>query len=141
MHDPKTRNWFSGICADQNPGASFAPGGRTRRDGMANRDKTRIEPTFDGPSRTKSRAGLSVSEDDRVLPRQRRPAASKHKSAKSARGRTRKRRGLFGGFARLFYWCFVLAIWGGIAAAGIVAWYGAQMPSATTWAIPDRSPN
>ncbi|HEV2897028.1 MAG TPA: transglycosylase domain-containing protein [Pseudaminobacter sp.] len=108
---------------------------------MANRNKTRIEPTFDGPSRTKSQAGLSVSEDDRVLPRQRRPAASKRKSAKSARGRTRKRRGLFGGFARLFYWCFVLAIWGGIAAAGIVAWYGAQMPSATTWAIPDRSPN
>jgi penicillin-binding protein 1A len=108
---------------------------------MANRDKTRIEPTFDGPSRTKSQAGLSVSEDDRVLPRQRRPAAGKRKSAKSARGRTRKRRGLFGGFARLFYWCFVMAIWGGIAAAGIVAWYGAQMPSATTWAIPDRSPN
>jgi penicillin-binding protein 1A len=108
---------------------------------MANREKTRIEPTFDGPSRGKSSQGLSVSEDDRVLPRHRKPAG-KRKSAKTARsGRTRKRRGLFGGFARLFYWCFVLALWGGIAAAGVVAWYGAQMPSATTWAIPDRSPN
>jgi len=29
----------------------------------------------------------------------------------------------------------------GIAAAGLVAFYGAQMPSATTWAIPDRPPN
>lgn len=108
---------------------------------MANREKTQIEPTFDGPSRGKSSQGLSASEDDRVLPRHRKPAAGKRKSAKTARGRTRKRRGLFGGFARLFYWCFVMAIWGGIAAAGIVAWYGAQMPSATTWAIPDRSPN
>src|SRR5690606_15531482 len=32
-------------------------------------------------------------------------------------------------------------IWGGIGGAGLVAYYGAQMPSATTWAIPDRSPN
>jgi penicillin-binding protein 1A len=109
---------------------------------MANREKMRIEPTFDGPSRGKSSQGLSVSEDDRVLPRHRKPAAGKRKPAKTTRrGRPRKRRGLFGGFARLFYWCFVLALWGGIAAAGIVAWYGAQMPSATTWAIPDRSPN
>ena len=42
---------------------------------------------------------------------------------------------------RLFYWCFVLAIWGGIAVAGIVVYYGAKMPAATTWSIPDRAPN
>ena len=35
----------------------------------------------------------------------------------------------------------MLAIWGGIAAAGMVVYYGAKMPSATTWAIPARSPN
>ena len=35
----------------------------------------------------------------------------------------------------------MLAIWGGIAGAGIVVYYGAKMPAATTWSIPDRSPN
>ena len=39
------------------------------------------------------------------------------------------------------YWCLVLALWGGIAVVGVVAYYGAQMPSATSWAIPDRPPN
>src|SRR5690606_12644670 len=39
------------------------------------------------------------------------------------------------------YWCIVLGIWAGMAGAGIVVWYGAQMPSATSWAIPDRPPN
>ena len=48
---------------------------------------------------------------------------------------------MFSRFGRLFYWCFVLAIWGGIAGAGIVVYYGAKMPAATTWSIPDRSPN
>jgi penicillin-binding protein 1A len=111
---------------------------------MANRNKTRIEPTFDGPSRVKSTSELSVSEEDRVVPNSRRKNPAKGKSAKSKpsrRSRGKQRRGLLGGFARLFYWCFVLALWGGIAAAGTVAWYGAKMPSATTWAIPDRSPN
>ena len=35
----------------------------------------------------------------------------------------------------------MLAIWGGIGLAGLVIYYGAHMPSATTWAIPDRPPN
>jgi len=39
------------------------------------------------------------------------------------------------------YWCLVLGLWAGIAGAGLVAWYGARMPSATTWTIPDRPPN
>src|SRR5690606_15172745 len=39
------------------------------------------------------------------------------------------------------YWSLVMCLWGGIAGAGIVAYYGAQMPAATTWTIPDRPPN
>ncbi len=72
-----------------------------------------------------------------------RKSATRGKStkARSARRGGRKRRGLFSAFGRLLYWCFVLAIWGGIAAAGIVVYYGAKMPAATTWAIPDRAPN
>lgn len=105
---------------------------------MANRK--RIEPTFDEPARRRS-SGLSVSEDDRVVPTGRRKSAKKARSPRGksrARGRGRRSAGLFG---RLVYWCLVLALWAGIGGVGLVAYYGARMPSATTWAIPDRPPN
>ncbi|TIW52791.1 MAG: penicillin-binding protein, partial [Mesorhizobium sp.] len=110
---------------------------------MANRRDSRIEPSFEGSPRAKSSEGFSVSEEDRVVPRTRKSAA-KGKSAKAksrGRGRDRKRRGLLGIATRLAYWCFVLCIWGGIAAAGVVVYYGAKMPAATTWSVPDRAPN
>lgn len=69
------------------------------------------------------------------------PPKGKSGRSRSGRRRGKSRRGLVGLFGRLLYWCFVLAIWGGIAAAGIVVYYGAKMPAATTWAIPDRAPN
>lgn len=124
---------------------------------MARKD-TRIEPTFDGPDDRQDASGLSVSEDDRVIPSRRmkepeprrkasrderteRPERAERTAPKARRGKAKKPRGLFGGLARVVYWGFVLAIWGGIVAAGIVIYYGAQMPSATSWAIPDRPPN
>lgn len=112
---------------------------------MANRNDRRIEPSFDDPRDDAEDDVFSVREEDRVVP-SRRKTTTKRKSSKAraperGRGRSRKRRGVFGSLGRLVYWCFVLAIWGGIAAAGIVIYYGAKMPSATTWAIPDRSPN
>ncbi len=115
---------------------------------MAKRTTTRIEPTFDGPAERNAPDGFSVSEDDRVVPSVKKRSAAKRRVAEKAeraqpsrRRRKKQGRGFFGGLTRLVYWCFVLAIWGGIAAAGIVIYYGAQMPSATTWAIPDRPPN
>ncbi|MGN6142233.1 MAG: transglycosylase domain-containing protein, partial [Mesorhizobium sp.] len=109
---------------------------------MAGRRDRRIEPSFGEPSRTAPEDGFSVREEDRVVP-SRCKAAPKRKSskAKGQRRRGRSGRGLLGVFGRLVYWCFVLAIWGGIAAAGIVVYYGAKMPAATTWEIPDRAPN
>jgi len=109
---------------------------------MAGRRDRRIEPSFGEPSRAAPEDGFSVREEDRVVP-SRRKAAPKRKSskAKDRRRRGRSGRGLLGVFGRLVYWCFVLAIWGGIAAAGIVVYYGAKMPAATTWEIPDRAPN
>ncbi|RWH72470.1 transglycosylase domain-containing protein [Mesorhizobium sp.] len=110
---------------------------------MANRRDSRIEPSFDGSPRAKSSEGFSVSEEDRVVPRTRKSAA-KGRSAKAksrGRGRDRNRRGLLGIATRLVYWCFVLCIWGGIAVAGVVVYYGAKMPAATTWSVPDRAPN
>ncbi|ESZ24444.1 MULTISPECIES: transglycosylase domain-containing protein [unclassified Mesorhizobium] len=110
---------------------------------MANRRDSRIEPSFEGPPQARSSAGLSVNEEDRVVPSNRKVSAkrkpAKGKSSRAKRGRSR--RGLFGVLGRLFYWCFVFAIWGGIAGAGIVIYYGAKMPAATTWSIPDRAPN
>ncbi|MBZ9820763.1 transglycosylase domain-containing protein [Mesorhizobium sp. CA4] len=110
---------------------------------MANRRDSRIEPSFEGSPRAKSSEGFSVSEEDRVVPRTRKSAAkgSSAKAKSRGRGRDRNRRGLLGIATRLVYWCFVLCIWGGIAAAGIVIYYGAKMPAATTWSVPDRAPN
>ena len=72
-------------------------------------------------------------------------SAPKRKSgSRKAAARPRRRssrRGLFGALKSLAYWCLVLGLWVGMAGAGIVLWYGAQMPSATTWEIPDRPPN
>lgn len=80
---------------------------------------------------------MSVTEDDRAA----RPNSPKRRgrTTKKAEARApRRRRGLIGG---LFYWLFVLGIWAGVGVAGIVVFYAAKMPSATTWAIPERAPN
>lgn len=106
-------------------------------DSMAKKDaRQRIEPTFGAPSRSRGSAGLSAREEDRVLPNSRRAPGRKAKS-KGRRAR-RSRTSLLG---RLVYWCFVLAIWAGVAAAGVTAYYGAQMPSVADWSVPDRPPN
>jgi len=109
---------------------------------MAKNGDRRIEPTFDRPAKGRSSRDLSVSEDDRVVP-SRRAKPKPAKKVATPRGRTSRARrsGLIGGLGRLAYWGFVLMIWCGIAGAGVVIYYGAKMPAATTWSIPDRSPN
>ena len=97
----------------------------------------RIEPHFDAPSEKRESSALSLTAEDRVLPsasRKRRKSAGASKSS----GARRKKRGFF---RSLFYWSLVLSIWAGIAVVGVVAYYGAQLPSASTWNIPDRPPN
>ncbi len=122
---------------------------------MASRNRnTRIEPTFGGGSRDDDASVFFVGEDDRVVPaaRKGKAAPTRKKAAsgttrrqssgnRSRSGRQKKRRGFFGLLRGGVYWMMVMGIWGGIAAAGLVAFYGAQMPAATTWAIPDRPPN
>jgi penicillin-binding protein 1A len=54
----------------------------------------------------------------------------------------RKKRARRGGFLMgLLWWSFVACLWGGIAVIGVIIYYGAQLPSSNTWAIPDRPPN
>ena len=115
---------------------------------MARKKPTRrIEPSFDAPRARSGTGGLSVSEADRIVPSRRSKSrkasgpkghSSKRRRSGSGRG---KRRGFFGLLRKGVYWSFVLGLWAVIVGAGVVAYYGAKMPSATTWTVPDRPPN
>ena len=63
-------------------------------------------------------------------------------AARPRAGAAAASRGLFGRFGRLFYWSFVLAIWGGIARRRHRRLLRrARCRAPTTWSIPDRPPN
>lgn len=106
------------------------------------KQQRRVEPTFDAPRKRGSPAPPGKADD-------RTPAQRRAKTASSRRastGRRRRRRGgtgrrIFALLRKAAYWSLVVLLWGGIAATGLVAYYGARMPSATTWAVPDRPPN
>ncbi|MBV1702849.1 MAG: PBP1A family penicillin-binding protein [Hyphomicrobiales bacterium] len=66
-----------------------------------------------------------------------RKTSPKKPAAKNAR-RSRKHRSWIG---RLFYWSFVLAVWGMIGAAGVFAYYSTKLPPIDQLAIPKRPPN
>ena len=111
---------------------------------MAGRKGTRIEPTFEGQAKRQAADDFAVNEDDRVMREpdkrgaaSRKSAGSRGRSANRRRGGSRRRLGL----GRLTYWCCVLMLWAGIGLAGLVAWYGAQLPSVANWSVPDRPPN
>jgi penicillin-binding protein 1A len=100
------------------------------------RNGTRIEPSFDAGSRARR------DDDLRADPRERGGRAPVKKRTKSVRGRTRSSGGgFFGLIRRAIYWSLVLCLWGGIAAAGVLVYYGSRMPNAESWAMPDRPPN
>ncbi len=91
---------------------------------------------------------MRLDADERIVahgrPSKRAPKQMPEEPKPRARGKAKRRResgGLFAPLRRLFYWCFVLGIWAAIGIGGLVLYYGAQMPAASTWAIPDRPPN
>ncbi len=54
----------------------------------------------------------------------------------------RKRRSGFGGFlVNIIYFAFSMAILGGIAVGAIILYYGAELGSSESWAVPQRPPN
>jgi penicillin-binding protein 1A len=117
-------------------------------------ESRRIDPSFDG--RQPRADDFFVERGDRVAgggsargaPRRGggggsgrgRNSASRETKRRGRRSRGR-RGGLTGLIRSLVYWCFVLGIWGAIGIFAVAAYYAAQMPNASTWAIPDRPPN
>jgi penicillin-binding protein 1A len=91
----------------------------------------RVEPGF---------ADFDPGYHDEPAPRVRGRAPAKAK--KPIRGkRERKPFSVWGLFGKLIYWGATLAMIGAIAAGGVVYYYWMQMPSVTTWAVPERAPN
>ena len=62
-------------------------------------------------------------------------AARDHRGAKQRR--SRRSRGPIG---RFFYWMFVLALWGGFAFSGLIAWQFTKLPPIQTLVVPKRPP-
>jgi penicillin-binding protein 1A len=112
---------------------------------MAGKSKSggRIEPSFDAAKR--GRDELRAEPGDRVVTtrsRKTKPAAaSRSGGSKSSRPRTARRGGVAGMLGRAVYWMLVLGLWGAMGVAGLIIYYGARMPSAESWAMPDRPPN
>lgn len=93
-------------------------------------DADRINGTKAGGKKTSDFDSAKQPKRDRSKPQR----ADRQARATSGAGIT--------GFVRsCLYWCIVLGIWGAIGVAGIVFYYGARMPSASTWSIPERPPN
>ncbi|MDA4845285.1 transglycosylase domain-containing protein [Hoeflea poritis] len=105
------------------------------------KNQTRIEPSMT------RRNGLRASAGDRVAGGHasgKRKGGSTKRKAGSGRRKSRSgsaRRGLTGFLQRSLYWCFVIGLWVAIGVGALVAYYGAKMPSATTWTVPERPPN
>jgi len=112
---------------------------------MANRYSSssdgRIEPRFD-----------SEPEGDLRAPMRETSRAKRKKPAKSAKKAARKTksggswlwrllRWGFGKIPRMAYWGVVMALWGFIGVLCIFGWYGAKLPNAASWEVPQRPPN
>ena len=80
----------------------------------------------------------AVYVEDEPIARGRAPGG---KAARGRRKRERRPITLGGVLFKLFYWLVVLGVWAGIAVAGVVVYFAMQMPSADTWAVPERPPN
>lgn len=96
---------------------------------------------------------LRLSPDDRIDARGKksagsgRPApkaAAKPQKARQPKGpkKPKKRRSGLGGFlVNIVYFAFSMAILGAIAVGGIIFYYGSELGSSDTWAVPQRPPN
>ena len=106
----------------------------------------RREPRMDDDRRGDD---IRVTREDRPAPVTARPGRERGGSARSGGRRRgaaeppppRKRRKRRSWFFRIFYWSFVLGVWGLLVLGGIVAWYGAHLPPMQSLEVPKRPPN
>ncbi len=116
------------------------------------RSGQRIEPSFGG-NEDDDDDDFRVEASDRVTTSRKAPRGKSSGQTNRSNGKKKPagkrgggRRGSGGGglvglVRTLFYWCIVLGIWGAMGVGGLVLYYGARMPSAESWSIPDRPPN
>ena len=116
------------------------------------RSGQRIEPSFGG-NEDDDDDDFRVEASDRVTTNRKAPRSKPSGSSNRGSGKKKPagkrgggRRGSGGGgliglVRTLFYWCIVLGIWGAMGVGGLVLYYGARMPSAESWSIPERPPN
>jgi penicillin-binding protein 1A len=102
----------------------FGRGGR--------RSGERIEPRLDDAPR---RRGGDLRADPADRPGSRGRGA---RGGRNERSERRPRRSFLG---RLVYWGFVVGVWGGVAIAGLFAYYASQLPPIDQLAVPKRPPN
>jgi penicillin-binding protein 1A len=107
--------------------------------------QTRVEPSFDSGKKKRKKGELRADPKDRTTGGK---TAGRKTKGRNGKGKARRksrsgaaRRGFSNVLRRGFYWCFVIGLWAGIGVTGLVAFYGAKMPSATSWAVPERPPN
>ncbi len=111
------------------------------------RQSGRIEPSFENASARDDDDDFRLGAGERIAggrgsrKAKGKPAPAERGASRAERRRRRSSGGLFGFLRRLVYWCLVLGLWGAMGVGGLVLYYGARMPSATSWAIPDRPPN
>src|SRR5271170_1811234 len=98
------------------------------------RSAERVEPRFEGSSRSRKGDDLRADPDDRPAP----PKKTATRKSGPGRRAARPKRSLTG---RLFYWSFVLGVWGVIGLAGLIAYYASQLPPIDQLAVPKRPPN
>ncbi|MCM2291664.1 penicillin-binding protein [Allorhizobium sp. BGMRC 0089] len=122
---------------------------------MAGMKRNRIEPTLGDDKPEQDEDEIRIDRNDRVSTRgklaKRRIESfdededdDEDEPPRRRRRRAVKRRssgGVIGLFRRFVYWCLVMGLWGAIAGGGLVAYFAAQMPSASTWTVPARAPN
>jgi penicillin-binding protein 1A len=104
-----------------------------------------------GRKRSQDAAKYDASFDIRLRPQDRtggpptfRPETSRRRRRDNdTPSQPRKRRGgkRRSGFARLFYWGFVLALWALIAGIGTLVWIGIHLPPIQSLEIPKRPPS
>jgi penicillin-binding protein 1A len=99
---------------------AVAPDEPTARS-RARRDERRAPRDDGGHSRSRAEAG-----------------ERRGKRRSGGRGGGRKGRSMPG---RLAYWALVLALWGVIAAVGLIAWVGAHLPPIQSLEVPKRPPS